>query len=190
MPYIFCLFDFCLIILSFPFAFKPSSFSSSLPLSFVFGFHPYPLLPPLLTLAPPSPCLLLLLSTCPEPSAPPQDIKCGPSSSTSLLVSWRPPPVESQNGALAGYTVRYHVTAAAGSAESAAIAAAAAEETSGEVSAAANEEQVLLQRLEKWTQYRISVAAFTLMGLGPESELLSCRTDEDGTPLPILNRIM
>ncbi|KAG7277212.1 hypothetical protein CRUP_018866 [Coryphaenoides rupestris] len=113
-----------------------------------------------------------------KPSAPPQDIKCGSSSSTSLLVSWRPPPVESQNGALAGYTVRYQVMVAAGSAESAAIAAAM-EETSGEVSVGANEEQVLLQRLEKWTQYRISVAAFTHMGPGPESELLSCRTDED-----------
>ncbi|CAL8309799.1 unnamed protein product [Lota lota] len=111
-----------------------------------------------------------------KPSAPPQDIKCGPSSSTSLLVSWRPPPVESQNGALAGYTVRYQVVAAAGSTESAAVAD---EETSGEVSVAADKEHVLLQRLEKWTQYRISVAALTHMGPGPESELLSCRTDED-----------
>jgi len=79
--------------------------------------------------------------------------------------------------------VRYQVMAAAGSVESAAFAAAA-DETSGEVSAAANEEQVLLQRLEKWTQYRVSVAAFTHIGPGPERELLSCRTDEDGTQLP------
>ena len=139
-----------------------------------------------LLLAPPSPCLLLLLlSTCPEPSAPPQDIKCAPSSSTSLLVAWRPPPVESQNGALAGYTVRYQVEAAAGSVESAA-GTADNEETSGEVSVPSGE-QVLLPRLEKWTQYRISVAALTHMGSGPESELLSCRTDEDGTEPPTLS---
>ncbi|KAJ3600065.1 hypothetical protein NHX12_034017, partial [Muraenolepis orangiensis] len=106
-------------------------------------------------------------------------IKCGSSSSTSLLVSWRPPPVESQNGALAGYIVRYQVVVAAGSAESAAAAAGGGEETYGEVSVAAGEEQVLLQRLDKWTPYRITVAAFTHMGPGPESELLSCRTDED-----------
>lgn len=45
----------------------------------------------------------------------------------------------------------------------------------------ATEEQVLLQRLEKWTQYRITVSAFTVIGAGPESEPLICRTDEDGT---------
>ena len=77
--------------------------------------------------------------------------------------------------------MRYQVVVVAGSTESTAVAV---EETSGEVTVAANEEQVLLQRLEKWTQYRITVAAFTHMGPGPESELLSCRTDEDGTKLP------
>lgn len=45
----------------------------------------------------------------------------------------------------------------------------------------ATDEQVLLQRLEKWTQYRITVSAFTVIGMGPESEPLICRTDEDGT---------
>lgn len=45
----------------------------------------------------------------------------------------------------------------------------------------ATEEQVLLQRLEKWTQYRITVSAFTVIGPGPESEPQICRTDEDGT---------
>lgn len=45
----------------------------------------------------------------------------------------------------------------------------------------AAEEQILLQRLEKWTQYSITVSAFTGVGPGPESEPLLCRTDEDGT---------
>lgn len=44
----------------------------------------------------------------------------------------------------------------------------------------ATEEQVLLQRLEKWTQYRVTVTASTVIGPGPESEPLVCRTDEDG----------
>lgn len=44
----------------------------------------------------------------------------------------------------------------------------------------ATEEQVLLQRLEKWTQYRVTVSASTVIGPGPESEPLVCRTDEDG----------
>lgn len=41
-------------------------------------------------------------------------------------------------------------------------------------------ERVLLQQLEKWTRYRITVSASTEVGPGPESEPLICRTDEDG----------
>ncbi|KAL1023306.1 hypothetical protein UPYG_G00039000 [Umbra pygmaea] len=39
--------------------------------------------------------------------------------------------------------------------------------------------QVLLQKLEKWTTYRITLSAFTEIGPGPESQPLLCRTDED-----------
>lgn len=45
----------------------------------------------------------------------------------------------------------------------------------------ASEEQVVLRRLEKWTQYRVMVSAATEIGPGPESEPKFCRTDEDGT---------
>lgn len=55
-----------------------------------------------------------------------------------------------------------------------------------EAATSAGEEQVVLQRLEKWTQYRISVSASTAVGPGPESEPLVCRTDEDGTLLFVL----
>ncbi|XP_067085608.1 receptor-type tyrosine-protein phosphatase S, partial [Osmerus mordax] len=105
-----------------------------------------------------------------KPSAPPQDIKCGSSSSTTLLVSWRPPPVESQNGALAGYSVGYQVV---GPAE------ASGGEPMEEPAVPPSENKVTLQRLEKWTQYRVTVAAFTEVGPGPESEPIICRTDED-----------
>lgn len=52
-----------------------------------------------------------------------------------------------------------------------------------EASTPASEEQVVLQWLEKWTQYHVSVSASTVVGPGPESEPLLCRTDEDGTVL-------
>lgn len=45
----------------------------------------------------------------------------------------------------------------------------------------ASDEQVVLRRLEKWTQYRVTVSAATEVGPGPESEPALCRTDEDGT---------
>ncbi|XP_048832206.1 receptor-type tyrosine-protein phosphatase S isoform X1 [Brienomyrus brachyistius] len=103
-----------------------------------------------------------------KPSTPPQDVKCGSPSSTTLLVSWRPPPAESQNGALAGYSVRYQ-----------AAGAEAGAEPLDEPTVAPSSEQVLLQGLEKWTEYQVTVAAFTSMGSGPESQPLLCRTDED-----------
>ncbi|GLD69880.1 receptor-type tyrosine-protein phosphatase S-like protein, partial [Lates japonicus] len=108
-----------------------------------------------------------------KPSAPPQDIKCSSTSSTTLLVSWRPPPLESQNGDLAGYRVRYQVVGPSegGGGDDG--------EPTEEPTVPATEEQVLLQRLEKWTQYHVTVSAFTAIGPGPESEPLVCRTDED-----------
>ncbi len=120
------------------------------------------------------PSFLPILSTSPEPSAPPQDIKCSSTSSTTLLVSWRPPPLKSQNGVLTGYRVHYQVV---GSSEG----GSDNEDAMEEPIIPATEERVLLQRLEKWTQYHITVSALTVIGSGPESEPLICRTDEDGT---------
>uniref|UniRef100_A0A8B9LEW0 protein-tyrosine-phosphatase n=1 Tax=Astyanax mexicanus TaxID=7994 RepID=A0A8B9LEW0_ASTMX len=105
-----------------------------------------------------------------QPSAPPQEIKCSSPSSTSLLVSWRPPPAESQNGPLAGYIVRY--TMAGGGAESRA-------DPAEDIQVPPTSSQITLQRLEKWTMYQVTVAAATAVGPGPESLALTCRTDED-----------
>uniref|UniRef100_A0A8C1T8A8 protein-tyrosine-phosphatase n=1 Tax=Cyprinus carpio TaxID=7962 RepID=A0A8C1T8A8_CYPCA len=102
------------------------------------------------------------------PSAPPQDIKCSSPSSTTLLVSWHPPPAESQNGALAGYIVRYAV-----------VGAGASTEPLEEPAVPPTSSTILLQRLEKWTLYQVTVAASTSVGPGPASEPLLCHTDED-----------
>ncbi|XP_053700682.1 receptor-type tyrosine-protein phosphatase S isoform X14 [Synchiropus splendidus] len=110
-----------------------------------------------------------------KPSAPPQEIKCSSASSTSLLVSWRPPPETAQNGVLVGYRVHYQV---AGVSEGGSDDAQLMEEPT----VPATDEQVLqvlLQRLDKWTQYQITVSALTVVGPGPESEPIICRTDED-----------
>ncbi|XP_047230412.1 receptor-type tyrosine-protein phosphatase S isoform X11 [Girardinichthys multiradiatus] len=107
-----------------------------------------------------------------KPSAPPQEVKCSTTSSTSLLVSWRPPPLMSQNGDLTGYRVHYQVVGPSegGSDDT---------EPMKEPLVPPNEDRALLQQLEKWTQYRITVSASTEVGPGPESEPLICRTDED-----------
>ncbi|XP_076131587.1 receptor-type tyrosine-protein phosphatase S [Alosa pseudoharengus] len=104
-----------------------------------------------------------------KPSAPPREVKCSSSSSTSLLVSWLPPVAESQNGELTGYVVRHQVVAAE----------AGAVDEPKESDAPPSGQQLLLQGLEKWTQYSVSAAASTSKGRGPFSEPLVCRTDED-----------
>ncbi|XP_053539018.1 receptor-type tyrosine-protein phosphatase S isoform X9 [Ictalurus punctatus] len=109
-----------------------------------------------------------------KPSAPPQEVKCSSPSSTSLLVSWRPPHSESQNGPLVGYIVRYAVAGGG-----AGVGVGVGAETTEELQAPATSTEIMLQRLEKWTSYRVSVAAATAVGPGPESVALTCRTDED-----------
>ncbi|XP_063311672.1 receptor-type tyrosine-protein phosphatase S isoform X2 [Pelobates fuscus] len=107
-----------------------------------------------------------------KPSAPPQDVKCVSTRSTTILVSWQPPPAESQNGILAGYSVRYQ--------------ALDSEETElKEVKDIQPQStQILLESLEKWTAYRITVVAHTEIGPGPESSPVVIRTDEDVPSAP------
>ncbi|XP_061457968.1 receptor-type tyrosine-protein phosphatase S [Rhineura floridana] len=107
-----------------------------------------------------------------KPSAPPRDVKCVSTRSTAILVSWRPPPAESQNGVLDGYSVRYR--------------ALDSEDTEprevNDIPPATN--QILLESLEKWTEYRITVVARTMVGPGPESSPIIIRTDEDVPSAP------
>ncbi|KAJ8382903.1 hypothetical protein SKAU_G00036810 [Synaphobranchus kaupii] len=102
-----------------------------------------------------------------QPSAPPQDVKCSSPSSTNILVSWLPPPVELQNGIITQYSVQY--------------AATDGEDTSSRQisNLPPDSSQCLLENLEKWTEYRVSVSAYTDVGPGPESLPVLIRTDED-----------
>ncbi|KAM3857686.1 receptor-type tyrosine-protein phosphatase delta [Diretmus argenteus] len=102
-----------------------------------------------------------------QPSGPPQDVKCYSPSSTNILVSWRPPPTELQNGIITKYTVQY--------------AATEGEDTAPrQVSDIPPEDsQYLLENLDKWTEYRVTVTAHTDVGAGPESSPQLTRTEED-----------
>lgn len=115
-----------------------------------------------------TPNLLQYPTHQPEPSGPPQEVKCHSPSSTSVLVSWRPPPVELQNGIITQYTIQY--------------AAAEGEDTTTHQIASIPSEssQYLLENLEKWTEYNVTVIAHTDVGAGPESLPQLIRTEEDG----------
>lgn len=108
-----------------------------------------------------------------EPSAPPQDISCTSPSSTSILVSWKPPPVEKQNGIITAYSIKY-------------IGIDGEDVKPHEILGISSDStQYLLEQLEKWTEYRISVTAHTDVGPGPESLAVLIRTDEDGMLPPL-----
>ncbi|XP_075467515.1 receptor-type tyrosine-protein phosphatase S isoform X2 [Ascaphus truei] len=107
-----------------------------------------------------------------KPTAPPQDVKCVSTRSTTILVSWQPPPAESQNGVLAGYSVHY-------------CALDSDDTDPKEVKDIPPQTtQILLELLEKWTEYRVTVVAHTEIGPGPESSPVVIRTDEDVPSAP------
>ncbi|XP_051554599.1 receptor-type tyrosine-protein phosphatase delta-like isoform X8 [Myxocyprinus asiaticus] len=102
-----------------------------------------------------------------QPSAPPQEVKCTSPSSTNILVSWKLPPVELQNGIITSYTIQYGATEG--------------DDTMlRQISDIPPEKtQYLLENLDKWTEYRVTVSAHTEAGEGPESFPQLIRTEED-----------
>uniref|UniRef100_A0A672SEZ0 protein-tyrosine-phosphatase n=1 Tax=Sinocyclocheilus grahami TaxID=75366 RepID=A0A672SEZ0_SINGR len=104
-----------------------------------------------------------------KPSVPPRELRCSAAGSTSLGVSWAPAAEDQQTAALLGYEVRYGVSGGdAGEFDS--RLTLCLEPDSG---------QMLLTGLRRWSRYRITVAAITEQGSGPESTAVECRTDED-----------
>nr|DBA28117.1 TPA: hypothetical protein GDO54_008523 [Pyxicephalus adspersus] len=102
-----------------------------------------------------------------KPSAPPQDIRCNSQSSTSILVSWLPPPKDKQNGAITAYSIKY-------------AGVDGEDNKPHEITGIYPDiREYLLEQLEKWTQYHISMIAYTDVGPGPESASILVRTDED-----------
>lgn len=103
-----------------------------------------------------------------EPWGPPQDVRCHSSSSTNILVSWLPPAMELQNGIITQYTVQYAATEGEDTAP---------RQISG---IPPGSPQYLLENLDKFTEYLVSVTAHTDVGAGPESPPQLVRTEEDG----------
>lgn len=103
------------------------------------------------------------------PEAPPRSIHAEAEDSSSIRVTWDPPPVEQQNGHIAYYKLYY---AEASRPDSEAVEMMLKSPASTEF---------LLEELKKWTQYRIWLLAGTTVGDGPRSEPITVRTQEDGT---------
>ncbi|XP_036858111.1 receptor-type tyrosine-protein phosphatase F isoform X7 [Manis javanica] len=101
------------------------------------------------------------------PSAPPQKVTCVSAGSTTVRVSWVPPPADRRNGIITQYSVAYE--------------AVDGEDRGRHVVDGISREHSNwdLVGLEKWTEYRVWVRAHTDVGPGPESSPVLVRTDED-----------
>ncbi|XP_060900420.1 receptor-type tyrosine-protein phosphatase S-like isoform X3 [Labrus mixtus] len=111
-----------------------------------------------------------------KPSAAPEGVSCESASSTSLRVSWRPPPKDGLNGELAGYELRYQRVSGAGGGGGG--GGGQGQEMKGPP-IPAQQGQTVIEGLEKWSWYNVTMAAKTTEGTGPKSPAALCRTDED-----------
>lgn len=102
-----------------------------------------------------------------EPSAPPGRVRCDGVSSSSLVVTWTPPPPSHRNGVVTSYRVAFWKTAAT-------------EDGSEEAAMMSKGLRAQLDNLRPWTNYSVSVAASTRAGQGVASEALVCTTHQDG----------
>ena len=96
------------------------------------------------------------------PSAPPQNVSAVNGSSTSLKVSWTPPPTLDQNGIIRNYTVAYNRSSGSPS----------------ELNVASNNNNVTLSGLQKFVKYTVTVRAVTVAD-GPPSSPITVSTDQD-----------
>nr|XP_014131567.1 receptor-type tyrosine-protein phosphatase F isoform X12 [Zonotrichia albicollis] len=106
------------------------------------------------------------------PSAPPQEVECLSTSSTTIRVSWVPPPAQSRNGLITQYSIAYQAVEGDDNTKHV-VDGIGREHSSWEI-----------KDLEKWTEYKVWVRAHTDVGPGPESIPVHVRTDEDVPSAP------
>ncbi|XP_069971593.1 cell adhesion molecule Dscam1 [Penaeus vannamei] len=114
------------------------------------------------------------------PSLPPETIRCEATSSQSISVAWRPPPVRGQNGLIKGYRVLYRPATDYPDPPHQLDTPSADEEAQAETTA----ESTNIFSLEKYTNYSISVLAYTSAGDGVPSSPVYCRTLQDVPDAP------
>ena len=107
------------------------------------------------------------------PVSPPQMLTGDFINSTSIQVTWAPPPEDDVNGIIREYIVRYSLV----------------DGPSAETSLSTNETSVVIAELDEYTLYEVSVSAVTVAE-GP-ADSVQVRTDSDGElVVRVLPRIM
>ncbi len=101
------------------------------------------------------------------PGSSPRNLQVIATGPTSLNVSWEPPVEMDINGILTNYTIEYYITEAENSSHDVIVVSSATF-------------TILLENLNNFTIYNVSVSANTVIGRGPITERTQ-RTDENGT---------
>ncbi|CAG9585499.1 unnamed protein product [Danaus chrysippus] len=109
------------------------------------------------------------------PEAPPASVRCDPYNSTAIQVWWTPPNPQKINGINQGYKIQAWLwdDSQNDSVEQKLVS------VPPNLLDPLTEQTAIINGLEKFTEYNISVLCFTEPGDGPRSEFISVRTKED-----------
>ena len=102
-----------------------------------------------------------------EPSKAPDGFSLIAKTSTSVTAAWQLPPADDRNGVITGFKLFYRKKSSAGSQIMLLI-------NSGSTLTR------LVSGLDEYTEYEFQVLAYTSVGDGPKSTVISERTEEDG----------
>ncbi|XP_045105879.1 Down syndrome cell adhesion molecule-like protein Dscam2 isoform X1 [Portunus trituberculatus] len=105
-----------------------------------------------------------------KPSAPPGHVTCESVTSTNLVVTWSPPPPRARNGIITNYRLSYSLHPPHGGGEGGSVMQ--------------DGQQATLDSLTPWTNYSVTVAAFTRAGQGVSSPAIICTTEQDVPEAP------
>lgn len=97
---------------------------------------------------------------------------------SSVRVTWQPPPERQQNGAVTGYRVMF---ASEWARQQQDLSASDPPRDASTKMMSGSERSCVIGGLATWTVYRIWVSAFTRAGEGPHSDMIVFQTDEGGT---------
>lgn len=103
------------------------------------------------------------------PSASPQSVRCSTSSSSSVDVSWKAPPLTEQNGQIQQYQLHFERISHSDSFTGV-----------GPQMKTVDGFQATLTGLAPYSTYRFRVEAVNRKGAGPLSPPVTCLTDESG----------
>ncbi|KAI8509927.1 hypothetical protein Bbelb_123550 [Branchiostoma belcheri] len=109
------------------------------------------------------------------PSSPPQNVTVQAETSTSLLVSWKPPPLQDRRGVITTYRVYYYVTPTISGQQ---MAAAVEQNVTVRIPDDSQPVQFSLSELKPFTYYTVRLSAVTSQGEGDKTQPTGARTRE------------